>query len=158
MKFQATYRACMETECAAGDGLCRSQYLRTGGPVCTHTHTHTHTHVARWFGGMADCWSRFIFPITAFYPLGSTLSREYRRGFITVCDSRYGAVCTLWIHCPPGSGLIQPHTPSFQERTWCADIRISHKAPGGGDRTYMAQPGLGVHSKRFGCKGLLLFI
>ena len=34
----------METECAAGDGLCRSQYLRTGGPVCAHAHTHTHTH------------------------------------------------------------------------------------------------------------------
>ena len=86
----------METECAAGDGLCRSQYLRTGGPVCAHAHTHTHTHMQRaGVGGMAGCWCRFIFPITALYPLGSTLSRENRRGFITVYDSRYGAVCTL---------------------------------------------------------------
>lgn len=119
MKFQATYRACMETECAAGDGLHRSQYLRIGSPVCVHTHT------AHSSGGTGGWWSRFIFPITELYPLGSTLSREHWWGFITVYDSRCGAVCTLYIHCPPGSGFIQSHTPSFQELTWCTDIHIS---------------------------------
>lgn len=73
----------------------------------------THTYGTREVGGMAGCWYRFIFPITALYPLGSTLSREHRRGFITVCDSRCGAVCTLWIHCPPGSGFIQSSHPFF---------------------------------------------
>ena len=82
----------METERAAGDGLCRSQYLRTGGPVCARTHTHMRR---AGVGGTAGCWCRFMFPITALYPLGSTLSQENRRGFITVYDSRYGAVCTL---------------------------------------------------------------
>lgn len=38
MKFQAAYRARMETECAAGDGWHRSQYLRISGLVCAHTH------------------------------------------------------------------------------------------------------------------------
>lgn len=37
MKFQATYRACVEAECAAGDGLHLLHYLRIGGLVCAHT-------------------------------------------------------------------------------------------------------------------------
>ena len=109
----------METECAAGDGLPLLQYLRIGSLVCAHTY-------GTWeVGGMAGCWYRFIFPITALYPLGSTLLWEHQWGFITVCDSRCGAACALSIHCPPGSGFIQSHTPSFQELTLCADIHIS---------------------------------
>lgn len=109
----------MEAGSAAGDGLQLSQYLRVGGLVCAHTHG------TREVGGMAGCCYRFIFPITALYPLGSALSREHRWGFITVCDSRCGAVCALEIHCPPGPGFIQSHTPSFQELTWRTDIHIS---------------------------------
>lgn len=109
----------METEYAARDGWHHLQYLHIGGPACIHTH------MVHWHAGMAGCWSRFIFAISALHPLGSTLSQEHRQGFITVYDSRYGAVCTLQIHCPPGSGFIQSHTPSFEELNWCMDIHIS---------------------------------
>lgn len=55
----------------------------------------THTYGTREVGGMGGYRGRFIVPITAFHPLGSTLSQEHRQGLITVCDSRCGAVCIL---------------------------------------------------------------
>lgn len=57
-EIQATYRACLETECAVGDGWHLSQYLRVGGLVCAHTHS------AWEVAGMAGYWYRFIFAIT----------------------------------------------------------------------------------------------
>jgi hypothetical protein len=83
-----------------GDGLRLALYLRIGGLVCVCTRMRALTRTPCHTGGGRN-WTRFIVPITAFYPLGSTLSREQQQGFITVCDSRYGAVCALAIHCPP---------------------------------------------------------
>lgn len=91
MKFQATYRAWIEIERAAGDGWHVSRYLRMGfgeqGRLCACAHFR-----CLGWGEEASIWRRFIFPITVLYPLGSTMSREHCGvrvgGALLLCDSR----------------------------------------------------------------------
>lgn len=112
----------METECAGRWIVPCSVFTYQWPCLCVHAHSHTHTQTQHVGGG--GNWTRFIAPITALYPLGSTLLQEHQQGLITVCGSRYGAVCAPAIHCPPASGFIQPHTPFFQGPAWQSFIYL----------------------------------
>lgn len=156
MKFQATYRACMEAECAAGDGLHLLQYLRISSLVCAHTHT-AHGRWEEWLAVGTDLYFPSLLSI-----LWDQLCHGNTGGGLLQCVT---AGVGLYAHCGfivlLDQDLYSPHIPSFQVLTWCIDIPLS---TGTRSCTMPLEPltrscatGLGVPSKRSASTCLVLF-
>lgn len=75
----------METECAAGDGLCALSIYAARGPVCERTHTHAAPlGGGEWLAVGADLY----FPSLLSILWDQLCHGKTGRGFITVYDSR----------------------------------------------------------------------